>query len=197
MNIWDLFLPQINMQVNLLRQSNVTPKISAWAQIHGQHNFNRHPLAPLGIEAHVYIPPNKRKTWAVKSHKGFYIGTSTEHYRYFKAYCTKTRAIQGSKTMYFKHKYIMDLVVTPADAVVQAAKQLADVLKGVNPPPMAASSIEQIETLSKIFTEQAKTDKKASSIDEHKANAAHSPRVDQSTDAAPPPRVDAKPKKTL
>ena len=86
--IWDLLLQQIDMQVNLLRQSNVAPKISAWAQMHGDHNFNRHPLAPLGIESHIYVPPDKQKTWAVKSHKGFYVGTSTEHYRYYKAYCT-------------------------------------------------------------------------------------------------------------
>ena len=87
--IWDLLLPQIDMQVNLLRQANVAPKVSAWAYMHGQHDFNRHPLAPLGIATHAYIPPGKRKTWAVKSAKGFYVGTSLEHYRYYKAYCTE------------------------------------------------------------------------------------------------------------
>ena len=91
--IWDLLLPQIDMQVNLLRQSNIASKVSAWAYMHGQHYFNRHPLVPLRIEAHIYIPPDKHKTWGVKSHKGFYIGTSFEHYRYYKAYCTSTKAV--------------------------------------------------------------------------------------------------------
>ena len=34
--IWDLLLQQIDMQVNLLRQSNIAPKVSAWADLHGQ-----------------------------------------------------------------------------------------------------------------------------------------------------------------
>jgi hypothetical protein len=120
--------------------------------MHGQHNFNRHPLAPLGLEAHIYVPPDKRKTWGIKSHKGFYIGTSTEHYRYYKAYCTDTRAVQGSETMFFKHKYITSPTVTPADAIVQAAKQLTDALKGFVPPPISESGIEQIRKLTSIFT---------------------------------------------
>ena len=130
LTIWDLLLPQIDMQVNLLRQANTAPKVSAWAYMHGQHDFNRHPLAPLGIEAHIYIPPDKRRTWGVKSHKGFYIGTSFEHYRYYKAYCTSTKAVQGAETMFFKHKYITTPSLTSRDAVVQAAKELVDALKG-------------------------------------------------------------------
>ena len=81
--LWDLMLDQINMQVNMLRQSNVIPKVSAFAHLHGQHDFNCHPLAPLGIEVHSYVPPDKRKTWGVKCRKGYYIGTSREHYQYF------------------------------------------------------------------------------------------------------------------
>ena len=60
--LWDLMLKQIDMQVNMLRQSNITPRISAHAHLHGQHDFNRHPLAPLDIEVHSYVLPNKRRT---------------------------------------------------------------------------------------------------------------------------------------
>ena len=114
--LWDLMLPQIDMQVNLQRQSNTTPKISAHAHLYGQHDFNRHPLAPLGTECHIYVPPGQRKTWGVKSKKAFYVGTSMEHYRYYWASVVETGAIQGSETMFFKHKYITDPTVTPADA---------------------------------------------------------------------------------
>ena len=101
---WDLMLDQIDMQVNMLRQSNVTPKVSAFAHLNGQYDFNRHPIAPLDIEVHNYVPPDKRKTWEVKCRKGYYIGTSREHYRYFQAYIPETGGIQGSETMCFKHK---------------------------------------------------------------------------------------------
>ena len=33
--LWDLMLDQIDMQVNMLRQSNVTPKVSAFAPLNG------------------------------------------------------------------------------------------------------------------------------------------------------------------
>ena len=74
--IWDLLLPQIDMQLNMLRFSHVTPNVCAWTVLHGQHDFNCHPLAPLGIEFHMLEHPNKQKTWEVHSKKGYYIGTS-------------------------------------------------------------------------------------------------------------------------
>ena len=150
--LWDLMLEQIDMQVNMLRQSNAAPKISAHAHMHGQHDFNRQPLAPLGIEVHSYIPPDKRRTWSIKSKKGYYIGTSRQHYRYFHAYIPETGGIQGSETMYFKHKYITMPSLTLADAVVQAAKELVDALRGKLPPPLAQPSSAQLKTLSDIFT---------------------------------------------
>ena len=36
LSLWVLMLPQIDIEVNLLRQSNITPKISAYAHLHGQ-----------------------------------------------------------------------------------------------------------------------------------------------------------------
>ena len=51
-----------------------------------------------------------------------YIGTSLEHYRDFNGWHPKTRAVQGSETVLFKHKYITAPTITPADAIVQAAK---------------------------------------------------------------------------
>ena len=152
--LWDLMLPQIDMQINMLRQSNVTPKVSAHAHLHGQHDFNRQPLAPLGIEVHTYVPPDKRKTWSVKSKKGYYIGTSFEHYRYFHAYIPETGGIQGAETMYFKHKYITMPSLTSADAVVQAAKELVDALKSKLPPPLTQPSSAQLRVLSDIFNPQ-------------------------------------------
>ena len=120
--LWDLMLWQIDMQGNLQRQSNTTSNVLTHAHLHGAHDFNRHPLALIVIAVHIYVPPDKRKTWSIKIKKGFYVGTLLEHYRYYMAYCSKSQAVQGSKTMYFKHKYITDPDMTPSDAIVQAAK---------------------------------------------------------------------------
>ncbi|KAL7544565.1 hypothetical protein ACHAWF_007943 [Thalassiosira exigua] len=84
LSTWDELLPQIDMQVNMLRFSNVAPNVCSWTVLHGPHDFNRHPLAPLGCELHMHVPPDKRKSWGVKSRRGHYVGTSLEHYRYYR-----------------------------------------------------------------------------------------------------------------
>ena len=78
---------------------------------------------------HMLAPTGKQRSWGVKSEKYFYIGTSLEHYRYFNGWHPKTKAVQGSETVLFKHKYITVPTVTPADTIVQAAKELEDAIK--------------------------------------------------------------------
>jgi hypothetical protein len=47
-NQWDELLSQTILTLNLLRQSNVAPNISAWAYHHGSFDYNRMPIAPMG-----------------------------------------------------------------------------------------------------------------------------------------------------
>ena len=89
MNIWEQILEQVDMTCNMLRMSNANGKISAHAYINRPHDFNKIPLAPLGVECMIFTRPDKRKTFAPKSTKGWYTGTSTEHYRYYKVWCKK------------------------------------------------------------------------------------------------------------
>jgi hypothetical protein len=55
LSLWCHLLSPAELTVNLLHQSNITPKISAYAHVHGQHNYMRKPFAPLGcaVQAHV------------------------------------------------------------------------------------------------------------------------------------------------
>ena len=45
-------------------------------------------------------------------------------------YSKQTRATRIADTLYFKHKYLTSPAVTPEDAVVAAAQQLTNALKG-------------------------------------------------------------------
>ena len=139
------------MQVNILRQSNTNPNVCAWTLLKGVHDFNRQPLAPLGIEMPMLTPTGKRRSCGVKSEKYFYIGTSLEHYRYFNGWHPKTRAVQGSETVLFKRKYITAPTVTSANAIVQVAKELEDVIKNKIPPHLAKSSIDRLKECTIIF----------------------------------------------
>ena len=181
LGLWCQLLPQIDMQVNLLRQSNTNPNVCAWTVLKGAHDFNRHPLAPLGIEMHMLTPAKNRRSWGVKSEKCFYIKTSLEHYRYFKGWHPKTRAVQGSETVLFKHKYITAPAVTPADAIIQAAKELEDTIKGKIPPPLAKSGIDRLKECTNIFGAQFTAG--------NSEDGAGPPRVG-TRDGAAPPRVE-------
>ena len=45
MHPWHLLLPQIEMTLNMLHPINIIPKISAYAYMHDQHDFNKMQLA--------------------------------------------------------------------------------------------------------------------------------------------------------
>jgi spore maturation protein CgeB len=106
LSLWCALLKQTELTVNLLRQSNVVPKISAFAHVHGQHDYMRKPFAPLGCAVQAHVKPDARRTWDAHLQEGFNLGTSMEHHRCFKIYITKTRATRISDTVFFKHQYI-------------------------------------------------------------------------------------------
>ncbi|KAL7478494.1 hypothetical protein ACHAW6_004254 [Cyclotella cf. meneghiniana] len=86
MHLWDRLIPQAEMTLNLLKQSNVAPKVSAYAYMNGPHDFNRMPLASMGCSIQVHDKPNRRKSWDAHSSNNWYLGMSNEHYQCFRIY---------------------------------------------------------------------------------------------------------------
>ena len=76
LSLWDRLLPQTEVTLNLIRQSNATPKVSAYAHLNGPFDYNKMPLAPLGCKAQVHEKPDNRGTWAYHSVDGWYLGAS-------------------------------------------------------------------------------------------------------------------------
>ena len=99
LNEWDILLPQAEMTLNMLRPSNVSPNVSAYMYANGTHDYNAHPLAPLGCAVQIYQRPENRGTWSVNSIDGWYVGTSMEHYRNYTILCKTTRALRRSDTV--------------------------------------------------------------------------------------------------
>ena len=60
--LWDKLLPQAELTLNLLRQSNSTPTISAHSHLFGNFDFNRMPLAPMGCGVQIHENADKRRT---------------------------------------------------------------------------------------------------------------------------------------
>lgn len=74
MNEWDLLLNQAELTLNLLRNSHLNPKISAYAYMHGPFNYNATPLAPMGAECLVHNKASIRKSWGYWAKDGWYVG---------------------------------------------------------------------------------------------------------------------------
>ena len=150
-NQWDELLPQTILTLNLLRQSNVAPNVSAWAYHHGNFDYNRMPIAPMGCAVQFHIKPSRRKTFGEHSEDGFYLRTSPEHYRTHVIFVKKTRAKRLADTVFFKHKYITQPTVTPADAIVNAYTKLTQAIRGIREPD-AGVHIEALERMQALFT---------------------------------------------
>ena len=63
MQLWDRLLPQAEATLNMLRPARVAPNVSAYAYMHGQHNFNAHPSAPVGMGVEMHLKPDARDAW--------------------------------------------------------------------------------------------------------------------------------------
>ena len=66
-------LPQITMNLNMLRRSPLNAGPSAYEQVDGIHNFEQTPLAPLGCKVQIHEKLIKQLTYATHSVDGWYL----------------------------------------------------------------------------------------------------------------------------
>lgn len=144
-------MPQIKMMLNLLGQSNVILKVSAYAYMNGPHDYNELSLASLVCSVQLHDKPNKRMSWDVHSTNGWYIKTKHENYRFFRVYRKETRAEMVLETGYFKHKYITMSTVTKADVVVQVAKELPQAIEKNATSALPATNWDVLRRLTAFY----------------------------------------------
>ena len=157
MHLWCRLIPQAEKQLLLLRQSNVNPKISAFAYLYGPHNYNAQPFVPIGMEAMIHDKPSRQKTFAQHCSKGFVLGSSPEHYQCWNLWTTSTKATRVSGTVFFKHNYITNPETTPTDAIIAAANRMTETLRNHTPINMCEDDLEALRLLETIFTRAAAT----------------------------------------
>ena len=143
---WDKLLPQAEITINLLRQSNATPTVSAYAHLNGPFDYNKMPLAPMGCNVQVHEKTDARGTWAFHSVDGWYIGTSPEHYRTHKCHIKATNSDRFSDTVEFQHKRITNPTVMPEDKIMTAISSCIETLKGL-PAFQSNHELQQLHTV--------------------------------------------------
>ena len=130
LSLWDKLLPQAELTFNLLRQSNMAPKVSAHAHLFGPFDFNRMPLAPLGCAVDVHDTPETRRTWGTKTRPGWYIGHSPDHYRCCRSIDRLTKRERVSHTLVMKHKRITNPTIITRTKWCEPSKSCSRPSKG-------------------------------------------------------------------
>lgn len=127
-NCWDLAIPQTVLAMNLLRPSKYNPLISAYTQLHGEFDFNRTPLAPIGCKVIVHDCRNERESWDNHGSHGYYINRAPHHYRNYTCYMRDTKKNQTSNTVEFFPTHCALPQVTPMDRLTMILQDLHEVL---------------------------------------------------------------------
>ena len=99
MKLWDQLLPQAEVTLNLLRSSALSVHVSAYQHLCGAWDWNRYPLAPLGMLVVTLDSADSRASWADHGEQAFYLGPSMQHYRTFRVYCIRTSRQRESNTV--------------------------------------------------------------------------------------------------
>ena len=129
-SIWDRLLPQTEITLNLLRQSNASPNASAYAHLRGPFDCNTMPLAPMGCKVQVHKKADKRGTWAYHSIDWWYLSTSPEHYQTHVCHIKHTNSERFLYTVQFKHKKITKLSLTHTNKIMRVLLHCIQALKG-------------------------------------------------------------------
>ena len=140
-HLWCQTIPQMERQLNLLMSTNANPRVCTHTALYGAHNYNQTPFVPIGCESFAHDKPGRRKSFAQHCTKGWVLGTSPEHYRAWIHWSPKSRSTRVSATMFFKHKYISNPTVTPADTIVAATTNLANAINA-NMPKQARDNLK-------------------------------------------------------
>eukprot|EP00984_Skeletonema_dohrnii_P010071 scaffold3903_cov156-Skeletonema_dohrnii-CCMP3373.AAC.2 len=173
-------LPQTELTLNLLRQSNAYPTVSAHQALFGTFDYNRQPLAPLGCEVLIHEAAGNRPSWGQHAKKGWSLGTSSEHYRSHIIFVKETNSERIGETVFFKHHYITKPKVTHADLVITAAQKLAKTIQR-KANWTGDKNLRGLQALSEMFSSIARNESPSSWEKEY---------VPAEEPSSPPPRVD-------
>ena len=134
---WDQLLEQSEMTLNMLRPARCNPKISAYAYLNGQHNFNAVPLAPPGTRVLIHVNPQVRASWEFHGKHGWYIGPAPNHYRCFKCWLPDSGKVVYTNTVKFIPKKVQFSTMNTEMQLAKATDKLIKILqsKGYNNHP--------------------------------------------------------------
>jgi hypothetical protein len=182
LQLWNEFLPQVKLTLNMLCFSRRNPKISANQEVYGAFDFNKTPLALLGTKALIYDNPTSRALWAAHATDGYYVGPAPNHYQCLQFYIPATRRFRFSNTWHLYPTHCQIPITSQHDLSILAATDLLTALGGTLPASATAKAkhVNAIQQLTSILTNQP-----TRMVEPVQRVDGPAPRVAES----PPPRV--------
>jgi hypothetical protein len=118
------------LTLNRLRSSRVNPRLSAYAYLNGNFDFNKTPpLAPPGTKVLIHLKPDQQASWAYYGEEGWYVGPLMEHYRCVKCYIPKSGRELDIDTLTFFPKSVPFPQISTEDYLKQAASDIVAILQ--------------------------------------------------------------------
>ncbi len=151
LQLWDEFLPQVELTLNLIRFSHRNPLISANHKLYGPFDFNKTPLAPLGTKALVNNDPATWTSWAPHATDGFYVGPATDHYRCLCFYIPATQCFRFSDTWHLYPSQCQVHTTSEHDITLLAAANLLQQL-GRAIPTMTTAKLKHLNAICQLTT---------------------------------------------
>ena len=119
-SLWDRLLPQAEITMSLLQHSNEMRNVLVYAHLSGPFDYNKMPIAPMGMSVQVHEKTDKRGTWAYHSVEVWYLATSTGHYCMHRCHIKTTSNNSFTDTVHFRHRKITRPSITHANKVMAA-----------------------------------------------------------------------------
>eukprot|EP00804_Cyclotella_cryptica_P014577 CCRYP_004839-RA/>CCRYP_004839-RA protein AED:0.43 eAED:0.43 QI:0/-1/0/1/-1/0/1/0/154 len=140
----------------MLRTSRINDKLSAYAILEGQFEFDKTLLAPVGTKALVFLDPKKRTSWNTHAVDAWYVGPAKKHHRNFKFYIPETRGYVIANTAKFYPQHCKQPAIEPGDSIRLAVQDLISALRQhdkLAPISLHHNHTEALRQLSKIFAQ--------------------------------------------
>ena len=97
--MWDKLLDQTEITLNLLRQTTLNLRISAWEFFNVPFDFIETHLGPIGYKVIIHERTNTQKSWYQRGQEGYNIDPAIENYQYFSVIDKQTKELRVSDTV--------------------------------------------------------------------------------------------------
>ena len=145
----DLLIPETELTLNLLIQSTLNPKISAWEYFQGTFNYKSTPLGSLGYLVMINWKTSNCKSWDSRGNEGWIICVTLDHYQCQRIIPHDTKADKISDTVELYHQTITTPVVIPKDRILHGITMLINSLADA-PTAQSYAQLQAITTLKEV-----------------------------------------------